>query len=71
MAQISEAQTTKEAPDGMTLVRRLNALMAERDEKVAEAGGWLTGTDPAWRADWRRRMDALLADVRAREADPR
>lgn len=52
--------------DGLDLVKRLNALLREREEKVAEADGWVTATDPAWREDWKARKDALIADIEAR-----
>ena len=58
------------SPDpNMSSVRRFNILIRERDEKIAEANGWLACTDPVWRADWRRRMEGLLAEIEHRSRD--
>ena len=54
----------------VSFARRLTALLREQERMLAAADGWIARTPQEWRDDWRKRMAALIADVRAHDEAP-
>ena len=54
----------------VSFARRLTALLREQERMLAAADGWIARTPQHWRDDWRARMAALIADVRAHDEAP-